>query len=55
VILTAAEILNAAIGELAPGIRAIVTDHLFDGASLYKIQRQRRMKRLEVERASPRL
>ena len=48
-ILTAAEILNSAMGELTPDIRAIVTDHFFDGASVHKIQRQRRMKRLEVE------
>jgi hypothetical protein len=49
VILAAAEILNAAIAELAPDIRAIVANHFFDGESVYKIQRHRRMKRLEVE------
>jgi hypothetical protein len=48
-ILTAAEILDSAIGELAPDIRAIVTDHFFDGASVFKIQRQRQMKKREVE------
>jgi hypothetical protein len=48
-ILTPAEILDSAMDELAPDIRAIVTDHFFDGASVYKIQRQRRMKKVEVE------
>jgi hypothetical protein len=48
-ILTAAEILDSAIGELAPDIQAIVTEHFFDGASVYKIQRHRQMKRQEVE------
>jgi hypothetical protein len=48
-ILTAAEILASAMDELAPDIRAIVSDHFFDGASVYKIQRQRKMKRQEIE------
>jgi hypothetical protein len=48
-ILTAAEILDSAIGELAPDVQAIVTEHFFDGASVYKIQRQRRMRKVEVE------
>jgi hypothetical protein len=48
-ILTAAEILDSAIGDLAPEIQAIVTEHFFDGASVHKIQRQRQMKRKEVE------
>ena len=49
VLLTAAEILNSAMAELAPDIQAIVTEHFFDGASVYKIQRHRQMKRQEVE------
>jgi hypothetical protein len=48
-ILTAAEIVDSAIGELAPEIQAIVTEHFFDGASVQRIQRQRRMRKAEVE------
>ncbi len=48
-ILTAAEILDSAMDDLDPDIRAIVTDHFFDGASVFKIQRHRQMKKREVE------
>ena len=49
VILTAADLLSAALDELSPDIRSMMDAHFFDGDSTFRIQRQRHMKRRDVE------
>ncbi len=46
---TAAELTAALVKYLPPHIRSIVEAHCFDGESIFKIQRQRKMKRRNLE------
>lgn len=47
--LFAADLVAAAIDCLDPELAAIAKEHFLGGASVFKIQRHRRMKRKEVE------
>jgi hypothetical protein len=49
VILTASELLTTALNDLPPNDRAIVEAHFFDGESMFKIQRHRKMRRRDLE------
>ena len=49
VIVTASELVNAVVSDLPPDVRSIVGQHFQDGDSVFKIQRQRGMKRRDVE------
>ena len=46
---TAAELAVALVADLPPEVRTIVEAHFFDGESVFKIQRQRKMKRRDLK------
>jgi len=48
-ILSLPELAAVALDQLPTNIRSMVDSHFLDGESVFKIQRQRRMKRWDVE------
>lgn len=48
-LLSLGELVAQVVTELPADLRSIVESHYLEGASVYKIQRQRGMKRREVE------
>lgn len=46
---TPTELVTALVDGLPPELRKLVEAHFFDGESVYRLQRQRKMKRRDLE------